>query len=71
MHLGEKDRQELETHIRSHMTYPANKQAIIEQCNRMAHVPQATRQWVTDSLADRSYQSAEDVIHALNLPHEH
>lgn len=71
MQLGEADRKELMMHLREHMQYPASKAQIIEACNYMGHVPKATVEWFDKTLPDRTYNSADDVIHAVGLPHEH
>ena len=72
--MDEKARMELDTHIKEHVTYPINKKdlmAIMASCGNPSHVPADTRNWVDQALSDRTYQSAEDIYHALNLPHEH
>jgi hypothetical protein len=58
-------------HINEHVSYPISKQDFMASCGNLSHVPADTRKWVEQTLPDRTYQSADDVIHALNLPHEH
>ncbi len=67
MQMDAMARQEMMTHIKDHMRYPATKQAIVEMCNNMAHVPESARQMVADKLPDRMYNSAEEVIKALKM----
>ena len=69
--MDEKGRMELTTHINEHVSYPINKSDFMASCGNLSHVPDETRQWVEGALPDRTYESADDVIHALNLPHEH
>jgi hypothetical protein len=69
--MDDKGRMELTTHIKSHVTYPIDKRDFMASCGNLSHVPQETRDWVDRALPDRTYQSAEDIYHALNLPHEH
>lgn len=69
--MDEKGRMELQMHIKEHVTYPINKKDFMASCGNLSHVPTDTREWVTKTLPDRTFQSAEDINHALNLPHEH
>ena len=69
--MDEKARMELDTHIKEHVTYPINKKDFMASCGNLSHVPGDTRSWVAKALPDRPFQSAEDIFHALNLPHEH
>ena len=62
---------ELMSHIRGHVTYPATKKALLEACSNMGHVPAETTKWVAQTLPDQTYKTADEVIHALDLPHEH
>ncbi len=58
---------ELRDHILNHIDYPATKQEIVEQCNRMAHVPEDTRRMVNETLPNRTYKSADEVMKALKI----
>ncbi|MGH2605153.1 MAG: hypothetical protein ACRDG5_01050 [Anaerolineales bacterium] len=69
--MDEKARMELTTHINDHVGYPISKSDFMASCGNLSHVPDETREWVGKTLPDRTYQSAEDVSHALNLPHAH
>lgn len=69
--MDEKARMELDTHIKQHVTYPINKQDFMASCGNLGHVPAETRTWVEGALPDRTFQSAEDIFHALDMPHEH
>ena len=65
--MDAKTKQELTTHVKDHMNYPATKQQIMAACSQMAHVPQAGREWAAEKLADRTYASANEVLQALGL----
>jgi hypothetical protein len=65
--MDDKGKRELTSHIRSHVSYPTTKQALVEACSHMAHVPAETRQWASGTLPERTYASAEDVLKALGL----
>jgi len=58
---------EMKTHIREHLDYPATKQDLVQACNMMSEVPQADRQWFSDSLPDGTYNTADEVIAKLGL----
>lgn len=58
---------ELTKHIRDDVKYPASKQTIVEKCGHMAHVPDEARRLVVDSLPNRMYTSADDVMAALPM----
>ncbi|MEX0788580.1 MAG: hypothetical protein WD040_07260 [Anaerolineales bacterium] len=69
--MDETGRMELSTHVKEHVTYPINRKDFLASCGNLSHVPGETREWVEKTLPDRTYQSAEEVFHALNMPHEH
>jgi len=69
--MDETGRKELSTHIDQHVSYPIGKEAFLASCGNLSHVPADTREWVQKTLPDRTYQSSEDIYHALNLPHQH
>ncbi len=69
--MDEKGMMELTTHINEHVDYPINKADFMASCGNLSHVPTDTREWVEGALPDRTFESAMDVIHALDLPHEH
>ncbi len=58
---------ELTKHIREDVKYPATKQTIVEMCGNMAHVPDDARRLVVDSLPNRTYNSADEVMAALPM----
>jgi hypothetical protein len=58
---------ELTKHLMQDVKYPATKQAIIEQCDQMAHVPEVARRIIRDGLPNRIYNSAEEVFAALPM----
>lgn len=69
--MDEKGRMEISTHIKDHVSYPITKKDFMASCANLGHVPAETREWVAKTLPDRTYGSAEDIYHALNLPHSH
>jgi hypothetical protein len=69
--MDDRSQMELSTHIKDHVGYPISKKDFMAACENLGHVPAETREWVSKTLPDRTYQSAEDIYHALNLPHQH
>lgn len=67
MEMNEQDKQEMMSHIREHAQYPATKQALVEACNNMEHVSEEHRKWFSDTLPDKTYQNADEVISAVSL----
>ena len=65
--MDEMAMKEVSEHVRNHMSYPATKKAIVEECNNMAHVPESTRMMIAEKLPDRMYQSADEVMMALGM----
>jgi hypothetical protein len=65
--LGKEDRKELMVHLQKHIMYPASRRTIIEACNQMAHVPDATRMWVEQRLPEGNYKSADEVVMKLGI----
>jgi Protein of unknown function (DUF2795) len=59
--------QELTKHLTADVKYPATKQAIVEACDNMAHVPDDARRVIKDNLPNREYASADDVMAALPM----
>lgn len=60
-------KEEVKTHIREHLTYPATKQQLIQACNDMSEVPRSDKQWFETNLPEGTYQTADEVIKALKL----
>ncbi len=58
---------ELRDHILNHISYPATKKEIVEECDKMSHVPESTRKMVNDQLPNRTYKSADEVMMALGM----
>jgi hypothetical protein len=53
------------THIREHVSYPANKMAIVETCHNMTEVPETEKMWFEKYLPEKNYNNPDDVIKAL------
>ncbi|MGH2625771.1 MAG: hypothetical protein ACRDHY_03870 [Anaerolineales bacterium] len=69
--MDDKSLHELTAHIRSHVAYPVTKKDFLAACENMAHVPADSVEWVAKTLPDKTYQSSEEILHTLNLPHTH
>ncbi|VVB59712.1 Uncharacterised protein [uncultured archaeon] len=62
-----KDKEGMVKHLREHIKYPANKQQLLEACNRMSDTAPEDKEWFRKTLPDKTYQNADEVIRALNL----
>lgn len=58
---------ELMSHLQDHIMYPATKRTIVESCNKMSHVPAATRTWAEKKLPEGTYMSADEVVMKLGM----
>ena len=54
-------------HLRDHQKYPATKGELVEACNKLSDFSDRDKKEFTDKLPDRTYNSAEEVIRALDL----
>ena len=52
-------------HLKNHVKYPADKQQVVSACNDMSDAPEADRKWVSQSLPEGTYRSADEVVGAL------
>jgi hypothetical protein len=69
--MDDKALMELTAHIREHVSYPISKKDFMAACENLGHVPAETREWVGKALPDRTFRSAEEIFHTLDLPHSH
>lgn len=53
------------THLKHHVSYPANKAQVVAACNGMMDVPSSDRDWFSKNLPEGTYKSAVDVVSAL------
>jgi hypothetical protein len=54
-------------HLREHVTYPATRAQILAACADTPEFTAGERKWCAQSLPDRTYASADEVISALPL----
>jgi hypothetical protein len=54
-------------HLREHVTYPATRAQILAACANTPEFTAGERKWCAQSLPDRTYASADEVIAALPL----
>ncbi|HTP52870.1 MAG TPA: hypothetical protein VMK42_19430 [Anaeromyxobacteraceae bacterium] len=56
---------DVEGHLRTHQKYPATRAQLIAACHDLKDFSEAERTWFIDTLPDRTYPSADDVLAAL------
>ena len=54
-------------HIKDHQDYPATKEEMIAECDNLADFSDEDKKWFSKNLPDKTYNSAEEVLKALNL----
>lgn len=54
-------------HLRTHQKYPATKAELVEACNKLSDFSDQDKKDFTDKLPDRTYNSADEVIKALEI----
>lgn len=52
-------------HLKTHQKYPATKEQLIEECNKLSDFSQEDKKWFMDNLPDKTFSSPDDVIQAL------
>lgn len=55
------------THLRQHMTYPANKAQLVAACNSLSDFSEEDKKSFAQKLPEGNYDSADEVIQALGL----
>lgn len=52
-------------HLKHHVTYPADRAALIEACNGMSDVSEGDKAWFTSTIPEGTYRGPEDVVKAV------
>lgn len=52
-------------HLKNHVTYPANRKALVEACNNMQDVQEADRKWFNATIPEGTYKGPAEVLTAL------
>ena len=55
------------SHLREHQDYPATKEELVEECDKLSDFSDDDKKWFMMHLPDGTYGSANDVIKALGL----
>jgi hypothetical protein len=59
------DAQKLKAHADAHITYPATRAQILEACAKTPEFTEGEKKWIADTLPEGTYNSADDVLKAL------
>ena len=54
-------------HLKNHQKYPATKEALLAECNNLSDFSEEDKKWFTEKLPEGNYNSAEEVMTALEL----
>jgi hypothetical protein len=52
-------------HAKHHIMYPATRAQAVAACNNFSDIPKDDAEWFARTLPDRTYNSADDIMHAL------
>ncbi len=59
------DRQKAAEHFLKHQTYPATKADLMAACKNLMDFSDSEKKWFADHLAERTYNSADEVMGTL------
>jgi hypothetical protein len=62
-----KDMKNAIDHMRTHQTYPATSEELIQTCNELGDFSADDKKWFADHLPKGTYNSAEEVMKALGV----
>lgn len=52
-------------HLKSHQTFPATKQELVETCNNLSDFSADDKKWFAKNIPDKTYNSVEEVMNTL------
>ena len=52
-------------HLKNHIEYPADADAIVQACNNMSEVATDDKEWFAGNLPARTYNGADEVLSAV------
>lgn len=54
-------------HLKSHQSYPATKDELVEECNELSDFSEADKKWFKETLPEGKYDSPDKVVEALGV----
>jgi len=61
------DNQNAIDHLKNHQKYPATKTDLVKECDDLSDFSDEDKKWFKENLPEKTYESADEVIMALNL----
>jgi len=52
-------------HLKHHVKYPADRNALVQACNNMSDVSEGDRTWFIATVPEGTYKGPTDVVNAL------
>ncbi len=52
-------------HLKNHVEYPADADAVTQACSNMSEVATEDREWFVETLPARTYQGPDEVLSAV------
>lgn len=62
-----KDKKNAIDHLKNHQKYPATRGELIKECDDLSDFSEEDKKWFQAHLADKTYDSADQVIMELGL----
>ncbi|KKU81105.1 hypothetical protein A2971_05270 [Candidatus Gottesmanbacteria bacterium RIFCSPLOWO2_01_FULL_46_21] len=54
-------------HLKNHQKYPADRAALLAECDNLSDFSPEDKKWFADHLPERMYNSADEVTIALGM----
>lgn len=61
------DAEKTRKHLQAHVHYPASRAEILAACAQTPEFTASEKQWFSNSLPDRTYASADEVLQVLGI----
>jgi hypothetical protein len=55
------------SHLTEHQKYPATKADLVKECDNLSDFSDEDKKWFKETLPEKNYESADQVIAALGL----
>lgn len=60
------DSNKIKEHLEDHQNYPANKEELMETCNKLSDVSEEEKK-IMEKLPEKTYKSAREVMQATSM----
>ncbi|MBI4127450.1 MAG: hypothetical protein HY459_00115 [Parcubacteria group bacterium] len=67
MQMNDEAKAKVQMHLEEHQEYPAAKADLVAACNSLSDFSDDEKRWFAQTLPERTYNSAQDVMSALRM----